>query len=131
MYVFIYDLHCVSPSTCPPSPVLSASRLPPNNKMTRVSLSAVPTFDPNVPGNITINSVQYFDSTRGKQPTFPLAQWSSGDAADTAWVSLRAQRNGAGKGRLYRIQYTASNEVGSCSEVAYLCVPHDASAFDP
>jgi hypothetical protein len=46
-------------------------------------------------------------------------------------VWLRAERNGAGKGRLYRIKYTATNDVGSCSEFAYVCVPHDASAFNP
>jgi hypothetical protein len=46
-------------------------------------------------------------------------------------VWLRAERNGAGKGRLYRIKYIATNEVGTCSGLAYVCVPHDASAFNP
>jgi hypothetical protein len=45
-------------------------------------------------------------------------------------VWLRAERNAAGNGRLYRINYNATNEVGSCSGFAYVCVPHDASAFN-
>jgi hypothetical protein len=52
-------------------------------------------------------------------------------AARRVQVFLRAERNGAGKGRLYRIEYTAAAQVGSCSGVAYVCVPHDASAFNP
>jgi hypothetical protein len=46
-------------------------------------------------------------------------------------VQLRAQRNGSGQGRLYRIHYTAANDLGSCSGFAYVCIPHDASAFEP
>jgi hypothetical protein len=38
-------------------------------------------------------------------------------------VWLRAQRSAKGNGRLYRIQYTAGNEKGSCRGVAYACVP--------
>lgn len=38
-------------------------------------------------------------------------------------VWLRAQRNAKGSGRLYRILYTAGNDAGSCSGVAYACVP--------
>jgi hypothetical protein len=60
--------------------MLSTSWLQPNNKMTNVSLSAVPTFDPHIPGTVTINDVQFYDVTQGKRPTFPLARWSSGVA---------------------------------------------------
>jgi hypothetical protein len=77
LYVFTYETHCHETPTCPPRPVLSASWLPPNNKMTNVSLSAVPPFDPHIPGNVTIIDVQYFDTTQGRRPTLPLARWSS------------------------------------------------------
>jgi hypothetical protein len=45
-------------------------------------------------------------------------------------VWLRAERNAAGKGRLYHINYNATNQVGSGSGSAYVCLPHDASAFN-
>lgn len=44
-------------------------------------------------------------------------------------VQLRAERNGAGSSRWYRIQYTAGNELGLCGGNAYVLVPHDASLF--
>jgi hypothetical protein len=46
-------------------------------------------------------------------------------------VWLRAWRNTLGTGRLYRIMYIAGNDAGSCKGVVYVCVPHDASAFEP
>jgi hypothetical protein len=39
MYVFTYDIQCNDPPTCPASPVLSASWLPPNNKMTTFEMT--------------------------------------------------------------------------------------------
>lgn len=50
-----------------------------------------------------------------------------------AQVWLRAQRSGNGRGRMYRILYTAGDEANElfCDGVAYVCVPHDASPHAP
>jgi hypothetical protein len=58
----------------------------------------------------------------GDGDTAPDAQ--VGSASNT--VLLRAERSGAGDGRVYRISYTASDPAGaSCSGVVTVGVPHD------
>jgi hypothetical protein len=93
MYAFIYDIDCSIPPTCPPSPVISASWLPPNGKMTRLSLSAVPTFDPTNPGTVSITNVTYYDSPQGRKLNTPLASWSPASGAATAEVGSSLEAN--------------------------------------
>lgn len=43
----------------------------------------------------------------------------------TATARLRAERSGAGNGRVYAVAHSATARGGSCSGVVYVGVPHD------
>ncbi len=52
-------------------------------------------------------------------------------AGRTDQVQLRAERSGAGDGRIYRISFTASDGKLSCTGTVDVGVPHDQSGAPP
>ena len=79
----------------------------------------------NAPGTVTIQTLSIYQD----EPTSGLG---SGDTSPDAVINsdgtffLRAERAGTGDGRVYHINFTASNASGgSCSGVVTVCVPHD------
>jgi hypothetical protein len=79
----------------------------------------------NAPGTVTIETLSIYQD----EPTSGLG---SGDTSPDAVINsdgtffLRAERAGTGDGRVYHINFTATNASGgSCSGVVTVCVPHD------
>ncbi len=93
---------------------------PPNHKMVAIRILGV--TDPNDNATITIDLVTQDEPTAGT---------GSGDTPVDAIVQsdgsvmLRAERQGNGDGRVYRIHFTASDLEGSRSGVVTVTVPHD------
>jgi WD40-like Beta Propeller Repeat len=88
---------------------------PPNHKLVPVSLSGATDPDGDQV-TLTITGVTQDEATRGS-PDAAL-----GPAANQ--VRLRAERDGAGDGRVYRIAFTASDgRGGACSGTARVSVP--------
>ncbi len=93
---------------------------PPNHKFVEVKILGV--ADPDDNAVITIDSVMQDEPTEG------TGDGHTGvDAVinDDGSVLLRAERSGKGDGRVYRIEFTASDIEGSDSGVVEVCVPHD------
>lgn len=92
---------------------------PPNHQM--VSISILGVSDPNDNATITIDQVLQDEPTAGT---------GSGDTPIDAvicaggTVLLRAERDGSGDGRVYRIHFTASDLEGSSAGVVTVTVPH-------
>jgi hypothetical protein len=55
--------------------------------MFNVSLTSVALQDPNLPGWVSINDVQFYDDISKRLPTMPLAEWSPGQLTGEATVS--------------------------------------------
>ena len=93
-----------------------SSRLewPPNHKFRLITLSS----DQDV--TLTIKSVTQDESVNGSSD----ARWVD-DRTDA--VYLRAERNGHGDGRVYRITFTATREENEkeCTGTVLVGVPHD------
>jgi hypothetical protein len=105
--------------------VPSVSRLwPANHRMVPVAITGVtdPDGDP-VALQVTQVSQDEPVNATGDGNTCPDA---SGVGTDTA--NLRAERSGNGDGRVYHVQFTASDgSGGSCTGEVTVCVPHSAS----
>jgi hypothetical protein len=90
---------------------------PPNHKFRYVSLGGARDSDGD-PLLYTFGAVTQDEAVGGR----PDARWD----ADTGGVWLRAERSGKGDGRVYRIEYTVSDDHGhSCGGTASVVVPHD------
>ena len=93
---------------------------PPNHKMTEVSILGV--SDPEDNASIVIDSVTSDESTNGT---------GDGDTAVDAIINangtvlLRAERSGNGDGRIYRVNFTATDYEGSASGSVDVCVRHN------
>lgn len=93
---------------------------PPNHKLVAVGITGV--SDPDDNAVFTIDSVTQDEATNGL---------GDGDTAVDAiinsdgTVSLRAERSGTGDGRVYHINFTASDFEGSASGTVDVCVPHN------
>ena len=100
----------------------SPSRLwPPNHKLVPVSITGV--ADPDDPDvRVTVIAVTQDEPVGG-----PGCGHSSPDAVlNGASVLLRAERDGRGTGRVYRVTFTAEDESGAqCTGSVNVCVPHD------
>jgi Calx-beta domain-containing protein len=91
----------------------------PNHKLRYVSLGGV--SDPD--GDYVSYEIQ---SVTQDEPIFRGPDARLALAANGVW--LRAERLGRGDGRVYRIEYTASDgHDGSCGGTAIVQVPHDAA----
>jgi hypothetical protein len=114
---------CIGNTNTPPSCELSypepAVLWPANHQMRPISIRNV--TDPD--GDLV--SIQV-DTVAQDEPTEGLGDGdTSPDAARSPFV-LRAERSGLGDGRVYHIQFSASDgEGGVCSDLVTVCVPHD------
>jgi len=94
---------------------------PPDHKYVPISISGVTDADGDSVA-ITVTSITQDEPVngRGDGNTCPDAQIVDGHAF------LRAEREGAGNGRVYTLTFTASNPGGgSCSGTAIVCVPRE------
>ncbi len=93
---------------------------PPKHNFVEIKILGV--TDPNDNASIVIDSVTQDEPTEGL---------GDGDTAidaiinDDGSVLLRAERSGTGDGRIYKIEFTASDIEGSDSGVVEVCVPHN------
>jgi hypothetical protein len=76
------------------------------------------------PVSTKVLSVRQDEATRGPG--------CSGDCPDARGVGgrnarLRAERDGRGDGRVYRVRFQATAGEASCSGEVKVCVPHDRS----
>jgi hypothetical protein len=106
-------------------PLVSAARpsipvlWPPNHGLVQVGILGV--SDPDSNATITITSVTQDEPTTGL---------GDGDTAVDAviladgTVLLRAERSGAGNGRVYHIHFVASDPEGEAEGVVTVAVPH-------
>jgi len=100
---------------------------PPNHKFKRVHIEDVEGADDD-DLEITITRVTSDEPVdgNGDGSTCPDAV-INGDGS----VDLRAERAGNGNGRVYTIDFTATDETGaSCTGTVFVCVPHDARGHD-
>ena len=100
---------------------------PSNHAWTPVSV--VVTDPDGDPVSITIDAIRQDESIngRGDGNTAPDAS-----GVGTSVAMLRAERSGRGNGRVYEIDYTASDGVGgSCSSTVEVGVRHDQGKSGP
>lgn len=97
----------------------TACMWPPNHKHVAISILGV--SDPEDNATITINTVTQDEPTNAQ---------GDGDTAVDAVINadgtvlLRAERSGNGNGRVYTVNFTASDLEGSDSGSVRVCVPH-------
>ena len=104
--------------------VSDPSRLwPPNHRMASIEIAGV--VDPDAQDDVTIEITSIFQDE-------PVNGTGDGDTAPdgrgvgTSAASVRAERSGAGNGRVYRLGFTATDAGGAtCSGTVTVCVPHD------
>jgi hypothetical protein len=97
---------------------------PANHKM--VPVHANIQVQDNLPGQSTVvlASITSSEPASGPAADVQEAQYGSSDSD----FLLRAERSGAGSGRVYKITYTAADEAGNkTSAVVSVVVPHDQS----
>ena len=95
---------------------------PPNHKFVTVSVAGVtdPDGDPLTTNIVGISQDEPL-SGHGDGNTCP-----DGKGVGTRSASVRAERSGAGDGRVYRVSFTASDgKGGQCTGSVRICVPHD------
>jgi hypothetical protein len=95
-----------------------ATAWPPNGRLVPISIRGVTDPDGD-PVNLTVTGVRQDE---------PLSQTGAPDAMGigTAGVSVRADRDGKGDGRVYRIAFEAGDgQSGVCTGTVTVCVPHD------
>ncbi|MFO0875713.1 MAG: PKD domain-containing protein [Phycisphaerales bacterium] len=117
--ITIHDLN--SPPNCALAKASPEQLWPPNHKMVKVCIVGVTDPDNNLV-TITVTSVTQDEPING------LGDGDTGPDAviQGSTVLLRAERSGIGDGRVYRINFTASDGVGGvCSGYVTVCVPHD------
>lgn len=96
---------------------------PPNHGLVPVMINNV--ADPNGNSTLTISSVTQDEPINGlgDGDTTPDAIVQHGNTADS--VLLRAERSGKADGRVYRVNFTATDAEGSCSGFVTVSAPHD------
>jgi len=117
--VFVQDVG--APPACDLAQAIPASLWPPNHKMLAVAITGVSDPD-NQQVTLTVTAVTQDEPVNGlgDGDTSPDAvlQGSS--------VLIRSERSGLGNGRVYRINFMASDGSGdSCTGSVAVCVPHD------
>src|SRR5262245_10187697 len=104
---------CNRPPDCSQAAATPSTAWPPNQQMVSIGISGVsdPDGDP-----VTVTPTKVFQN----EPVTP-----GGDATLDP-LTVRADRDGVGDGRVYTIQFTASDgRGGSCAGAVTVCVPHD------
>ena len=102
--------------------VASPSTLwPPNHGLVEIQIGGVTDVDDDVP-DVTVVGVTQDEPLGGGDDACPDA---SGVEVDET-VSLRAERDGNGDGRVYHVSFTADDGAGgTCAGEVVVCVPHD------
>jgi hypothetical protein len=96
---------------------------PPNHKMTNITILGVKDPDGD-PVTIRIDSITSDESTATNEKGDPHAPDAYG--LGTSIASLRAERNGGGNGRVYVVNFTASDGRGGVAiGTVAVYVPHD------
>jgi Tfp pilus assembly protein PilX len=81
----------------------------------------------NLPGQSTVVLASITSSEPASGPAADVQEAQYG-SSDSDFLLLRAERSGAGSGRVYKITYTAADEAGNkTSAVVSVVVPHDQS----
>jgi 6-phosphogluconolactonase (cycloisomerase 2 family) len=104
---------CNQPPDCSTAIATPSTVWPPNHQMVSISLSGVsdPDGDP-----VTITPTGVFQDELV----------TPGDATLTPSLTVRSDRDGYGDGRVYTIQFAASDgRGGTCTGAVKVCVPHD------
>lgn len=116
------------PPVCP-SVVASKSWLPPNKKYFPVDFEQYPSDPEGATIDIQVTSCkssEHNKENKGKGT-------ASGEGPQViidgeGKLMVKAARHGHGKGRLYKIGYSATDDEGAtCSGDVFVCIPHDAS----
>lgn len=112
-----------TPPDCTAAVASVGTLWPPNHAVVEVAIQGVTDADGDAP-DVTITGVTQDE---------PLVGAGDGDLCPDATgvgvderVGLRAERSGAGDGRVYHVSFTADDGLGgSCSGAVVVCVPHD------
>lgn len=114
------------PPICDDAVARPAIVFPPNHDLQRIAIDGV--FDPD--GD---QLVLFVVSVLQDEPVREPGQ-GSGNTSPDAFVdplSVRAERDGTGNGRVYRIDFTVEDgRGGACSGTVQVCVPHDQGQGD-
>ena len=101
---------------------------PPNHKLVDVSINGI-TYPENLPTTVTITRVQQDEPVNG------LGDGDSSPDAfgvGAAYVQLRAERSGTGNGRVYIVDFSATDADGDrCNGTVTVGVPHDQGGKKP
>lgn len=99
---------------------------PPNHKLRTVTVGGVTDPDGD-PVTITIDGVTQDEPTNGLGDGDQSPDAADGATSDS--VMIRAERSGLGDGRVYHIEFTATDDRGgSCTGDVTVSVPHDRSS---
>ncbi|HEV2852564.1 MAG TPA: SBBP repeat-containing protein [Thermoanaerobaculia bacterium] len=115
---FVTRLAFNRPPDCSAAFASPATLWPPNGRLVPVSIRNVTDPDGDLV-TITVTAVRQDE---------PLTKPGVPDAtgAGTSGVSLRADRDGKGDGRVYHLSFEARDPLGaSCTGTVAVCVPHD------
>jgi hypothetical protein len=115
---FVARITFNQPPACSTAFASPAAIWPPNGRIVPVSILGMTDPDGD-PVTLTVTGVRQDE---------PLSKPGIADATGigTAGVSARADRDGKGDGRVYRLSFTASDpQGGSCTGMVTVCVPHD------
>jgi len=115
-------ISCSRPPDCGTS--VTKTLWPPTGKMQDIAiLEEANVTDPDGdPITLTINSIFQDEPVKGKGKRAPPDATGKG----TAIASVRAERDGTGDGRVYKIDFTADDgNGGTCDGVFFVEVPHD------
>jgi hypothetical protein len=107
-----------TPPNCSAVAASPTTLWPPNHQLHTITLSGA--TDPDGPVTLSVTGVTQDEPVGGTPDA------AAGGSADQ--VQVRAERDGAGDGRIYRISYTATDaDGGTCSGTATVSVAHDNS----
>jgi hypothetical protein len=116
---FVIRIDLNQPPDCTAASASPATLWPANGRFIPVSIQGVTDPDGD-PVAITITSVRQDEPLHGAVNAY-------GIGAPT--VQLRADRDGKGDGRVYRIRFEANDgNGGTCTGTVTVCVPHDQGA---
>jgi hypothetical protein len=115
---FVAKIAFDRPPDCSRAIASPATLWPPNGRLVPISILGV-TDPEGGPLTLAVTGVTQDEPTGG-------APDASGMGSATAFV--RAERAGGGDGRVYHVQFTATDAAGlSCTGSVSVCVPHDAA----
>ncbi|HEX5494549.1 MAG TPA: nidogen-like domain-containing protein [Mycobacteriales bacterium] len=104
---------------------------PPNHKFATVTVSGATDPDPGDTVSLVVDGVSQDEPVTGggSGQTAPDAELSGSGPSTvpaSASVSVRAERDGTGDGRVYRVHVTGTDRAGlTCQAVVTVAVPHD------